>query len=243
MHEGAVPWQEGKGGCLVCCASGRTDRVGVLGAVSWQEGGCSSWTHQCCWHMLSPLWCWGTIRIRGTEVSVCPEGPSWKRLTWMQTPGWGQPHQRRRHKMGNGRVWNGAGLEMVAVLPMGPSQGIQYLLRAGPAAHLDPPCATTGTGADEEISLAQSQSGEQGLARDRATRASWEARGEMGAARVALAWQWERDRTGSGGNSLCMERRHPKAACTVSISPAAFSHIQKRCVGSIHALECPMAAG
>lgn len=60
---------------------------------------------------------------------------------------------------------------------------------------------------------------------------------------MALAWQWERDRTGSGGNSLCMERRHPKAACTVSISPAAFSHIQKRCVGSIHALECPMAAG
>lgn len=131
MHEGAVPWQEGKGGCLVCCASGRTDRVGVLGAVPWQEGGCSSWTHQCCWHMLSPLWCWGTIRIRGTEVSVCPEGPSWKQLTWMETPGWGQPHQRRRHKMGNGRVWNGAGLEMVAVLPMGPSQGIQYLLRPG----------------------------------------------------------------------------------------------------------------
>lgn len=133
----------------------------------------------------------GHDQNQGTEVSVCPERPSWKQLMWMETPGWGQPYQRWRHKMGNGRVWDGAGLEMVAVLPMGPGQGIQHLLRAGPAAHLDPPCATTGTEADEVTSLAQSQCGEQGLARDRATWASWEARGELGAARVALAWQWE----------------------------------------------------
>lgn len=73
----------------------------------------------------------------------------------------------------------------------GASQGIQHLLHAGPAAHLDLPCATTGTGADEVTSLAQSlgQCGEQGLARDRATRPGWEAHGELGAARVALAWQ------------------------------------------------------
>lgn len=60
---------------------------------------------------------------------------------------------------------------------------------------------------------------------------------KLGAARVALARQWgnQTPQVWKGGI--------PKPLCMVSISPAAFSHVQKHCVRSIHALECPMAAG
>lgn len=54
---------------------------------------------------------------------------------------------------------------------------------------------------------------------------------------MALAQQW-----GNQTPQVC-KGGIPKPPCTVSISSAAFSHVQKHCVRSIHALECPMAAG
>lgn len=229
MHEGAVPWREGQCGCLVCCASGRR-----VGAAPGHTGAAVSAE---CSVVLGAL--------LAHEQTQGHQGPCMPRVTFLEMtdvdgdPRVGSGPQRWRHKMGNGRVWDGAGLEMVAVLPMGSKPGNPASALGWASSTLDSPYATTGTGADEVTSLAQrlGQCREQGLDRDRATWPSWEARGELGAARVALARQW-------GDQTPCEWKGGiPKLPCMVSISPAALSHVQKHCVRSIHALECPMAAG
>lgn len=55
--------------------------------------------------------------------SHCVPRATFLETTDVETPEWDQPCQRWRHKMGNGRAWDGAGLEMVAVLPAGSKPG------------------------------------------------------------------------------------------------------------------------
>lgn len=236
MHESAVPWQEGQGVlCLVCCASGRTDRVGVFGAVPWQEGECSSWTHQ---SGVEPSVVLGDDHNRGHQGLCVP------RVTFLEiTDVDGDPRVGSALPEMEAQDGEWFGMEQVlnqwVSCPWRASQGTQHLLQAGPATPLDPPCATTHTGAGEVTSLAQSLG------------QVWRAAAGQGqgyVAKVGGTWRTGSCTSGSGTavgepNSRGMERRHPKAPCMVSSSPAAFSHVQKHCVRSIHALECPMAAG
>lgn len=116
MHESAVPWQEEQGGCFACCASGRTDRVGVFGAVPWQEGGVQL--------LDTPARCEPSV-VLGNDHNqghrdLCVSG-----VTFLETTdvdgnlmvGSALPEMAAQD--GEWKVWGRAGLEMVAVLPIG----------------------------------------------------------------------------------------------------------------------------